>query len=269
MARYQPRHARPARGLLPRPARSVPGHTPRHARASSTRPRRRRLLAGVLGMAVLGSILAAGFLTPAHAATRTLRLGMRGSDVLALERQLASLHYQPGRIDGAFDGDTYHAVLAFQKVNRIGRDGIVGPQTRRALARPVRPSPRYRYGSLAVEVDLTRQVLYFTQSGKVLRIIDVSTGSGQLYRSPSSGRLVRATTPTGTFRITRKINGWRTSALGQLYRPSYFYGGYAIHGSYSVPAYPASHGCVRITNANADRYYSLMRIGMVVNIYRS
>ena len=32
----------------------------------------------------------------------------------------------------------------------------------------------------------------------------------------------------------------------------YFFKGWAIHGSPSVPAYPASHGCVRISNADAD-----------------
>ena len=31
-----------------------------------------------------------------------------------------------------------------------------------------------------------------------------------------------------------------------MYRPNYFYGGYAVHGMTSVPAYPASHGCVRM-----------------------
>jgi N-acetylmuramoyl-L-alanine amidase len=31
-----------------------------------------------------------------------------------------------------------------------------------------------------------------------------------------------------------------------MYRPNYFYGGYAVPGMTSVPAYPASHGCVRM-----------------------
>ena len=37
-----------------------------------------------------------------------------------------------------------HAVVAFQKVNRIGRDGVVGPVTRKALERPRAPRPRSR-----------------------------------------------------------------------------------------------------------------------------
>ena len=42
--------------------------------------------------------------------------------------------------------------------------------------------------------------------------------------------------------VQRKINGVRVSRLGELYRPAYFVGGYAIHGSPSVPNFPASHG---------------------------
>jgi len=36
----------------------------------------------------------------------------------------------------------------------------------------------------------------------------------------------------------------------------YFYGGYAIHGSASVPAQPASHGCIRISLASAEWFPS-------------
>ncbi|HUR48214.1 MAG TPA: L,D-transpeptidase, partial [Acidimicrobiales bacterium] len=60
------------------------------------------------------------------------------------------------------------------------------------------------------------------------------------------GDCATAVTPGGSFKITRRIPGWRTSRLGQLYNPLYFNGGIAIHGAPSVPAYPASHGCVRI-----------------------
>ncbi len=55
-----------------------------------------------------------------------------------------------------------------------------------------------------------------------------------------------AVTPSGSFRIERRIKGKRKSYLGLLYDPLYFKGGFAIHGAPSVPGYPASHGCVRI-----------------------
>ena len=31
-----------------------------------------------------------------------------------------------------------------------------------------------------------------------------------------------------------------------MYNPLYIVGGIAIHGSLDVPAYPASHGCIRV-----------------------
>jgi lipoprotein-anchoring transpeptidase ErfK/SrfK len=108
--------------------------------------------------------------------------------------------------------------------------------------------------------------MIYARNGGIVRIFDVSSGSGRLYTV--DGQVRRAITPTGNFRIQRKINGWRTSKLGRLYRPAYFYGGYALHGSWSVPAYPASHGCVRVTIAAMDRLYNGLPIGMPVKVYR-
>ena len=62
-------------------------------------------------------------------------------------------------------------------------------------------------------------------------------------------------TPVGRFAIGRKINGYDPSPLGVLYKPMYFYGGYAIHGNPSVPPYPASHGCVRVPNFVIERLF--------------
>ena len=59
------------------------------------------------------------------------------------------------------------------------------------------------------------------------------------------------------------------SDLGQIYRPKYFIGGVAIHGSQVVPAYPASHGCVRVTPAAMDMIWEseLMPLGTKVVVY--
>jgi lipoprotein-anchoring transpeptidase ErfK/SrfK len=32
----------------------------------------------------------------------------------------------------------------------------------------------------------------------------------------------------------------------------FFHGGYAIHGSYQVPGYNASHGCIRVHPSDAE-----------------
>ena len=74
-------------------------------------------------------------------------------------------------------------------------------------------------------------------------------------------------TPVGRFAISRKIAGYDSSPLGVLYKPMYFYGGYAIHGNPSVPPYPASHGCVRVPNFMIDRLYETEPYGETVIIY--
>jgi hypothetical protein len=99
-------------------------------------------------------------------------------------------------------------------------------------------------GGNRVEIDLKRQVLQLYKGGALVRTLSVSTGSGKHYCV--EGECAEAVTPGGSFKVNRKIRGLRVSRLGELYNPLYFNGGIAMHGSASVPAYPASHGCVRI-----------------------
>jgi lipoprotein-anchoring transpeptidase ErfK/SrfK len=212
----------------------------------------------------------------AHAATTAvaavqqpvLRLGSRGSVVMTLQRRLIALHYfDVGSADGVFGQNTYHSVIAFQKVQGLTRDGVVGPATWAKLAKPYVPAARYRLATASLEVNLAKQVIYYVSGGTIKRIIDASTGSGAWYYS--QGRWARAITPTGRFRIYSRYNGWQAGPLGSLYRPNYFYGGYAVHGMTSVPAYPASHGCVRMTVPTMDRMWSSLWVGMPVAIYSS
>jgi N-acetylmuramoyl-L-alanine amidase len=196
-----------------------------------------------------------------------LRSGSEGPAVEALQRRLAELGYQVHEADGQFGSETHHAVVAFQKVNRLGRDGVVGPVTRKALERPRVPSPRSRKAGFHVEADLTVQAVYLVKDGKIQEILDASSASGQTYTVDGDVRV--AVTPLGDFQIQRKIDAWRKSDLGLLWRPAYFTGGYALHGSYSVPAFPASHGCIRITIAAMDRLYPRLPVGTPMLVYRS
>jgi len=186
----------------------------------------------------------------------TLRYGSRGAAVSYLQQRLTALHYDVGGVDGIFGYSTLHGVYAFQKVQRIGVDGIVGPVTWNRLAAPLLPEARYSRSVASVEVDLTRRVVFLTRSGSVTRILDASPGK------------LSTPTPTGTFSIYRRIDGWRESSLGLLWRPNYFYQGVALHGSTSVPTYAASHGCVRVTVPAMNRVWSQLYIGEHVYVYR-
>jgi lipoprotein-anchoring transpeptidase ErfK/SrfK len=92
-------------------------------------------------------------------------------------------------------------------------------------------------------------------------------GNGQVYYSNGSRQIAR--TPRGRFAIYRQIDAVRVAPLGVLNRPKYFYGGYAIHGSASIPGYPASHGCARLSNAAIDYVWAadLAPIGRRLWIY--
>ena len=157
----------------------------------------------------------------------SLALGARGPSVLALERRLAALNYALHGVDGVYGQDTYEAVLAFQKVSGLPRTGGVEDWLWRRLAQAA--TPRALHGGDYLEVDKTRQVLFVVAEGRVKKVVHVSTGA-------------TGNTPLGSWQVYRKVPGWDWV----LWYPLYFKGGFAIHGYPSVPAYPASHGCVRI-----------------------
>ncbi|MFN8077290.1 MAG: L,D-transpeptidase family protein [Kineosporiaceae bacterium] len=188
--------------------------------------------------------------TPTASPNLRLRQGDEGPQVRALQERLRDLGYWLGTPDGAFGDATHHAVVALQKASGLGRDGVVGPATRRALDQGVRWAPDVRGDAMVI--DLRRQLLAVVRDGRTTLVLDVSTGSGRTYTQPDGDRAT-ATTPQGSFRVAWQVDGWRTSDLGRLYRPKYFHPrGIAVHGYPSVPPTPASHGCVRVTMAAMD-----------------
>lgn len=71
-------------------------------------------------------------ITP-NRAYRNLKQGDRGDRVKKLQERLIELGYLTGKADGAFGGQTYRAVLAFQKRNGLDRDGVAGDMTQTYL----------------------------------------------------------------------------------------------------------------------------------------
>src|SRR5262249_58186946 len=70
---------------------------------------------------------------PVPAPTTNLKPGDTGSQVETLQRALASLGYSPGKVDGDYGPTTQAAVEKFQTAAGIKADGIVGPETLKAL----------------------------------------------------------------------------------------------------------------------------------------
>lgn len=175
-----------------------------------------------------------------------LKPGSRGAAVKALQIKLRANGYWHSGSDGEYGDTTMQAVMTVQKNYGMTRDGVCGPATWAKIDRLTRPRSRTTSGN-AVEIDLTRQVLRVVLNGRTAWVFNTSTGSGQRYYQ--GGRWHTATTPTGRYRFFRRVNGSDLGPLGRLWRPIYFNGGIAVHGYPSVPAYPASHGCCRVSNA--------------------
>ncbi|MGO4132418.1 peptidoglycan-binding protein [Janibacter sp. RAF20_2_2] len=195
--------------------------------------------------------------------SRPLRPGDEGARVRRLQQDLNAAGYWLGTPDGTYGHLTSQAVMALQKSAGLDRDGIAGRKTLDALAKGVLP-PLPSGPTNRVEIDLERQVLMVVRGGELKYVINTSTASGETYIS--RGQPAVAVTPTGTFTVGRTFRGSEVAPLGTLYSPRYFYGGYAVHGSGSIPAYPASHGCARVSNAAMDMIWDedLMPVGSTV-----
>jgi len=195
----------------------------------------------------------------------TLHSGDTGPYVKQVQQRLSALGYWNGSADGVYGGLTSQAVMALQKAAGLGRDGVFGPATRRALQNGVRPQSRI--GGSGIEIDKARQLLLVVRGGRVTMILNTSTGSGERYTSQGSTRT--ALTPAGTFSTFRSVNHLDKGPLGDLWRPRYFNGGIAVHGAGNVPGYPASHGCARVSNPAMDMIWAndIMPIGGRVTVY--
>ncbi|MBG1231257.1 L,D-transpeptidase [Aestuariivirga litoralis] len=111
-------------------------------------------------------------------------------------------------------------------------------------------------------------------SAAVVARIDISSQrltvsvNGQNYGSwPVSTARAGYHTPRGTYGAIRMARVYYSKKYDMSPMPNsvFFYGGYAIHGTYHVSGLgrPASHGCVRLAPVNAAQLYSLVaRYGM-------
>jgi len=183
----------------------------------------------------------------------TVRIGSETEPVVWLEQRLTDLTYRPGPVDGVFDKRTYQAVMAFQKWEGLSRDGVVGAEVWARLLGAIQPTPSVGDSGIWIEVNKAKQVLLFVQDGIVMRTLAVSTGNAD----------VGIVTPSRTFTVYAKSPKWD----GPRYKPLYLRGILAIHGYPSVPAWPASHGCIRVPLWDMDEFYPLIGVGAKVHIY--
>ena len=200
---------------------------------------RRDVLRGTTAVLALGSLALVTGAGSASAVRRTptLRLGSRGPAVRAVQGRLTALGYWLGAVDGQYGDLTLQAVWALQKVAGLERDGVCGPATWSEVDAGRRPKASLGQGARGVEIDKpTPDARWSRTTAWCVWILNTSTGSGRKYRQ--GGKVHVAVTPSGDFRVFRRVDGWDDGPLGNLYRPQYFNGGIAVHGYPSVPPTP-------------------------------
>ena len=187
-------------------------------------------------------------------------VGSEGKNIYEIEKRLTRLSFNPGKVDEIYDIKTKFAVRAFQSVCGISPTGVVDEETLKKLESPKKLQVEDKYITDLVEVDLARQILVLVSGGKVKYILPISSGR------------VGYDTPTGNYFINGFLPGWHEVVnkpwTGMMYNSIYFWRSYAIHGSTSVPPYPASHGCIRITSWDADLIYPLVQKWEMIIIYK-
>jgi L,D-transpeptidase catalytic domain/Sporulation and spore germination/Putative peptidoglycan binding domain len=196
----------------------------------------------------------------------TLRLGLRPGawraetgendyvySTRGLQLRLAALGYlDPRDVAGSENYLTEQALLAFQGWEDLDRTGTVTGQTQLALFRAGEPRPASHRPGKRVEIYRDVGVLLMIENGEVVRVVHTSTGAGGV-------------TPVGDFHVYAKVlYSW--SVPFQVWMPyaAYFRGGIATHQSPDVPSYPASHGCVRLPEGEAERVYRFVDVGTPV-----
>ena len=182
-----------------------------------------------------------------------LQPGASGRLIQLVQQQLAALHVftpQTGVYDYGTELalDAYHRVLGWGE----GRTSL-DPTTLTDLLNGVGAfHVRYPKQGSHAEGDLSDQVLALTNGSQVHWLFPISSG--------------KPSTPTilGNYQVYRKQPGYLPDGM---YYSDFFTGGYAIHGYDPAPAYPASHGCMRLPIVDAIPAYDWIQMGDWVDTY--
>ena len=170
-----------------------------------------------------------------------------------LQYELRAAHYVVGA-PGVYDAQTQWAVMAFRKMANLPRTFAADASVFQALAAGEGGfAIRYPSQGRHVEADLTHQVIALIgANGAIQRLYAISSG--------------KPSTPTalGNFHFYLQQPGVNNDGM---VNSTYFNGGDAIHGYAEVPAYAASHGCLRVWIPDSLSIYDWLSIGMPIDVY--
>ncbi|MGF7184194.1 lipoprotein-anchoring transpeptidase ErfK/SrfK [Desulfitispora alkaliphila] len=183
-----------------------------------------------------------------------------GYDVVSLQKQLISLGYNPGNIDGYYGEETATAVAQLQKDNNLEVTGSVTDLEWTLLAEqtalyPVAEELSEPDGPVSIVINTVEKKLTLYSGKDVHATFPVAVGK---QKTPS---------PIGEWKVVNKGvwgGGFGTRWMG-LNVP---WGIYGIHGTnkpHSIGS-NASAGCIRMNNRDVEKLFPLVPVGTPVNI---
>lgn len=222
---------------------------------------------------------------PAIPYAKQLKYGVTDDLVTPLQERLTALGYYSGPISGNFLGNTRNAVKAFQKQNGLPVDGIVGEETWNAV---------FSNAGAVLPGDSPKPTA--TPEPPAFHIVvDVNNQVTSVYGRDEKGEYTvvvrQMLCSTGTKKNPSDVGDWTLN--GRTARWCYFptWGGYAQYwtrinssiafhsviyhtvstmdlkiSSYNNLGKRASHGCIRLTVADAKWIYDNVGAGTIVTI---
>jgi|GEM_PF-4375017 len=162
-------------------------------------------------------------------------------------------YYNLGAVDGRVSQQTTFALYAFQKLAGLSPEArFTDAHWDRLLEQPTRRPRHTSLGHRHIEIDIGSQLILFFRGNELVHAFHTSTGK------PSTPT-IRGVFSLYWMRPERRPNG--------MYRSMFFQGGYALHGYPSIPTYPASAGCARMDDRDAEVLYRQVRVGDRVAVY--
>ncbi len=110
--------------------------------------------------------------------------------------------------------------------------------------------------TMRLDVDLRAQRVTLSRGGVPIMSSEISSGRPD------------KPTPPGTYVVTQKYKEWRSTLYHNASMPHFLRlscGSVGLHAGY-LPGHPASHGCIRLPAAVAQRFYDIVPTGTVVKI---
>ena len=222
---------------------------------------------GKTQMALFVIVTSLAVLSPTHSHATVIKATSVSSYKL-MELRLYRNGYPVGKVDGILDQDTRRALCIWRDYSRRSVTRNLPTESERvAILASVRPTVPTRLVT-GINISRTCQTVTLVSVSKTTQTRFVEA----IYKA-STG-MPGFETRKGTFRIYSQTDKWLESTLypgAMMYRPKFFSGGQALHGSWTnalVLPYPASHGCVRMSHSAVDYLWSHgIGIGTKVMVY--